>query len=171
MSQVSKTKIFRKVVKEKIFLGDFLFCLLFYLSFLNLFFFFRTAPATHIHFQARGWVGTAAAGLYHSHSNTRSEPHPWPILCCSLWWHWILTHWVRPGMEPASSPILIRFLTHWATTGAPASVLFNQKNLFLYNVNSGAPDEAHPLDHWSWLRLCKSVVKGMITNCIRKTCN
>ena len=26
-----------------------------------------------------------------------------------------LTHWVRPGIKPASSCILVRFLTHWAT--------------------------------------------------------
>ena len=30
-----------------------------------------------------------------------------------------LTHWARPGIEPASSWILVGFITHWATTGTP----------------------------------------------------
>ena len=30
-----------------------------------------------------------------------------------------LTHWARPGIEPASSWILVRPLTCWATTGTP----------------------------------------------------
>jgi len=30
-----------------------------------------------------------------------------------------LTHWMRPGIEPVSSWILVRFVTHWATTGTP----------------------------------------------------
>ena len=30
-----------------------------------------------------------------------------------------LTHWVRPGIEPATSWFLVRFIKHWATTGTP----------------------------------------------------
>ena len=30
-----------------------------------------------------------------------------------------LTHWARPWIKPASSWILVRFLTHWASTGTP----------------------------------------------------
>ena len=30
-----------------------------------------------------------------------------------------LTHWARPGIKPASSWILVRFLTRWTTTGTP----------------------------------------------------
>ena len=41
-------------------------------------------------FQARSWVGAAAAGLHYSHSNVVS-----------------LTHWPRPGIEPVSSWILV----------------------------------------------------------------
>ena len=33
-----------------------------------------------------------------------------------------LTHWARPGIQPTSSWILVGFLTHWATIGAPPSV-------------------------------------------------
>ena len=39
------------------------------------------------------------------HSNTRS-----------------LTHWARPGIEPASSWILVGFLTRWATMGTPGDL-------------------------------------------------
>ena len=35
-----------------------------------------------------------------------------------------LTHWVRPGIEPAFSWILVGFVTHWATTGTPMKCKF-----------------------------------------------
>ena len=35
---------------------------------------FRATPAAHGGSQARGQIGAVAAGLYHSHSNVRSEP-------------------------------------------------------------------------------------------------
>ena len=35
---------------------------------------FRATPAAYRSFQARGLIGAAVAGLYHSHSNARSEP-------------------------------------------------------------------------------------------------
>ena len=47
---------------------------------------------------ARGWIGAAAVGLHHSHSNARSEPHL-PVAqlvaaACSN--AGSLTHWARP---------------------------------------------------------------------------
>ena len=30
-----------------------------------------------------------------------------------------LTHWTRPGIEPVSTWILVRFLNHWVTKGTP----------------------------------------------------
>ena len=30
-----------------------------------------------------------------------------------------LTHWVKPGIEPATSRFLVGFVNHWATTGTP----------------------------------------------------
>ena len=30
-----------------------------------------------------------------------------------------LTHWARPGIVPASSWMLVKFVNHWATTGTP----------------------------------------------------
>ena len=50
--------------------------------------------------QLRIWA--ASATYTTAHSTTRS-----------------LIPWVRPGMEPSSSWILVRFLTHWATVGTP----------------------------------------------------
>ena len=57
-----------------------------------LFFFllFRATLMAYESSQARGRIGAAAASIQHSHSSTRS-----------------LTHWVRPGIKPAS----LRFIT------------------------------------------------------------
>ena len=40
-----------------------------------LFLLFRAMPAAYGSSQARGRVGSTAAGLHHSHSNVGSEPH------------------------------------------------------------------------------------------------
>ena len=37
--------------------------------------FFRAAPMAHGGYQARGQIGSVAAGLPHRHSNAASEPH------------------------------------------------------------------------------------------------
>ena len=71
------------------------------------FFFFWAVCVAYRSSQARGWIGDAAAGLHHNHriwaasstctiapNNTRS-----------------LTHSSRPGIEPASAWILVRFVT------------------------------------------------------------
>ena len=42
------------------------------------FFLFRAAPVAYGSSQARGRIRAIAAGLHHSHSNTRSEPHLQP---------------------------------------------------------------------------------------------
>ena len=44
----------------------------------DFFFLFRAAPMAYGSSQARGRIGAAAAGLHHSHSNTRSKPHLQP---------------------------------------------------------------------------------------------
>ena len=56
--------------------------------------------------QLGGRIRPIAAGLHHSHSNTRS-----------------LTYWVRPGIKPASSWILVGFLNRWGMMGTPESAL------------------------------------------------
>ena len=78
--------------------------------------FFYSLPAAYVISQARSWTGAAAVGLYHSYSNAISEPCLWPQLLATLD---PLTYWVRPGIEPASSWILVGFITHWATTETP----------------------------------------------------
>ena len=75
-----------------------------YYSTFSLFFFFRATLAACGSSQARSQVGATAAGLHHSHSNTRS-----------------LTHWARPGIKPTSSWFPVRFLKHWATKETPHS--------------------------------------------------
>ena len=47
---------------------------------------FRANPVTYGSSQARGWIGATAASLYHSHSNTGSEPYlrPTPQLMATL---------------------------------------------------------------------------------------
>ena len=42
--------------------------------FLFIFLLFRAAPSVYGGSQARGLLGATAAGLHHSHSNTRSKP-------------------------------------------------------------------------------------------------
>ena len=84
------------------FLPSFLF---FFLSCL-----FRAEPVAYGSSQARGRIGAAAAGLHHNHSNSRPEPHlqPTPQLTAMPD---PLTHWVRPGIRPASSGMLVRFVS------------------------------------------------------------
>ena len=69
-------------------------------------FIFRAVPAAHASSQARGQIRAAAAGLHHSHSNTRStsvtSTHH------NLWQHQILNP-LRPEIKPVSSRILVGF--------------------------------------------------------------
>ena len=51
---------------------------------------------------------------------------PDPSLICDTTAHGnarSLSHWVRPGIEPESSWILVRFVNHWATMGTPWKAL------------------------------------------------
>ena len=70
------------------------------------FFLFKVAPAAYGSSQARGRIGATAADLCHSHSNARAKLHLCDP-CHSLWQHRIL----KPGIKPASSRIIVRFLT------------------------------------------------------------
>ena len=58
----------------------------FYIKVFSFFFFFfwvflsfRAAPVAYGGSQVRGGIRATAAGLHHSHSNFRFEPHPWPM--------------------------------------------------------------------------------------------
>ena len=82
--------------------------------FLSFFFFFTLAYGNS---QTSGWIRAAAAGLHHSHSNWRSEPHPRHTLQLMAkdqrtrdWTHILMgTSWV---------------CYHWATTRTPSLVFF-----------------------------------------------
>ena len=78
-----------------------------FLLFFIYFLLFRAAPTAYGGSQTRGPIGAVVAGLYHSYSNTRSEPHlqPTPQLTGSL------THWARPGIEPTTSWFLVGFVS------------------------------------------------------------
>ena len=65
---------------------------------------FRATFTAYGSSQARGWIGAAAAGLHHSHCNTRSEVNQQPTL--QLLEGQILTHWVMPGIEPVPQWLL-----------------------------------------------------------------
>ena len=60
--------------------------------------------------QARGWIRATTACLCHSHSNARSESCLRPTTAHGNAEY--LTHWARPGIEPASSWILVEFITN-----------------------------------------------------------
>ena len=63
--------------------------------------------AAHGSSQARGRIGESATSLHHSHSI-----HAKPVTYTAAHGHSrSLTHWARPGMEPTSSWILVRFIT------------------------------------------------------------
>ena len=63
-------------------------------KFLCIYCLFRATPTGYGGSQAGGQIGAVATGLLHSHSNARS-----------------LTHRMRPGIEPASSWMLVRFVS------------------------------------------------------------
>ena len=100
------------ILNEVDFLSVFYFIL--FLFYFTLFFLpLWAVPTAHGSSQAKGGISAAAAASQcHSHSNTGP-----------------LTHWVRPGIEPASSWILVRFVNCWATKGTPR-VYFKVSKLF-----------------------------------------
>ena len=83
------------------------FPLAFFLSFF-FFFLFRAAPMAYESSWARGWIG--AGSLCHSHSHTRSKLHLQPMLQLAYGNAASFSHWMRPGIEPASLWILCQIL-------------------------------------------------------------
>ena len=73
--------------------------------------------------RARGWI-KAAAGAY-STATAMLDPSHTCNLQHSSWQCRILNHWVRPGLEPTCSWILVRFWTRWTTRGTPIQSLLN----------------------------------------------
>ena len=79
-------------------------------SFLPSFFLFRAVLAAHGGSQARGRMGAVATSLHHSSRQLGIQAASSTYISA----HGIdesLTHWARPGIEPASSWILVGFVT------------------------------------------------------------
>ena len=101
-------------------------CLFFLLLLFFFFLLFRATLAAYGGFQAKGWIGATAAGLHHRHNNLGSELSqaesgtytPAHDNAGSL------IHWVRPGMEPASSRILVGLVNCWAMMGTQPFVFW-----------------------------------------------
>ena len=79
----------------------------FFLSPLFLFFF----PMAYRGSQVRGLSGAVATGLHHSHNNARLEPRLWPTYTTAHGNARSLTHWARPGIEPATSRFPVGFVS------------------------------------------------------------
>ena len=99
-------------------------CSLFFFFFFFFFFlsFFMAALAAYGGFQARDWIRAAAAGLHHSHSN--ADPScicTLPTACSNVR---SLTHWSRPGIEPAFSWTLCQILNPLSHNGNSCSLVF-----------------------------------------------
>ena len=76
------------------------------------------APKAYGSSQARDQIGSAAASLHHSHTNTRSKPYLW-VNAAACGNAGSLIHRARSGIKPESSGDYIGFLIHWATMGTP----------------------------------------------------
>ena len=96
---------------------EYLWSVVLLLIFLIYFYFFRAPPSACGSSQTRGRIGAIAAGLHHSHSNSGS-----------------LTHWARPGIEPVSSWILIRFSHHCVKKGTPGLWFWHFKKLWFWGL-------------------------------------
>ena len=71
----------------------------------------------------------------------------------------ILNSWAKPGIELASSWILVRFVNRWATKGTPSifSSFFDQLLGFVFffnSKNSLVPGEGFSSPLLGWIMLC-----------------
>ena len=90
--------------------------------------FFRATPMAYGSSQARGWIGATAA-------EPTPQPQHYQIRAVSLTYTTAhgnarsLTHWAGPGIEPASSWILVRFTSTVPQQELPPYIFFS---LILY---------------------------------------
>ena len=90
--------------------------------YIYIYIYFRVTLLAYGCSQARGPIGTVTASLCQSHSNGESKPCLWPTPQLNGNVR-SLTHWARPGMEPATSWFLEGFVNHCTTTGTPRTHL------------------------------------------------
>ena len=88
----------------------FCFCLCFFACLFASFFFFFPLGLHRWHMEVPR-LRAAAASLHHSHRYARSEPCLWPTYTAAHSNAGSLTHWKRPGIKPASSWMLVRFVS------------------------------------------------------------
>ena len=115
------------------------------ISFLFFFCLFRAAPAAYGRSQARGQSRATAAGLHHSHSNTKPKPHR--DLHHSSQQHRIL----NPGSEATSSCTPMRFFTCWATRGTPVPAFHSPLYVSTDHGNFKQLMRAHELPRCTFL--------------------
>ena len=128
-----------------------IYLILFIKHFFFFFVFSRASPAANVGSQARGRIRAVAAGLRHSSDQRRI----WASSATNTTAHsnaGSLTHWERPGMEPASLMDASQIRVCWATTGTPA---------FTFLVN----DFRRVLDLW---KSCEAIFtdRQCIMNCL-----
>ena len=90
----------------------------------------------HMEVPRLGIWNRAAAEAYTTATATTDLSHICDLQHSSWQRAKFLTHWVRPGIKPTSSRILVRFLTHWATLGTPASVFISPDSYHLLSCSS-----------------------------------
>ena len=86
-------------------LCEYSFFFFFFFFFFFVFCLFRAAPMAYGVSQARGLIGAAAASLHHSHTRSESPSATYTTAHGNAR---SLTHWWRPGIEPATSWFLVR---------------------------------------------------------------
>ena len=92
---------------------------------------FRAACVAYGSSQAGGRIGATAASLPHSHSNLGSRLHLWPTYTTAHGNNGSLTHWARPGIEPATSWILVEsfLLYHNGNSSSPFLICRSHRSL------------------------------------------
>ena len=83
--------------------------------------FLRAVPMAYGGSQAKSLIGAVAAGLHHSHSNTRSELSETYTTAHSNTRS--LTYWARPGIEPHNLMFPSQICFCCTTAGTPSSAL------------------------------------------------
>ena len=142
-------------------------CYLFF--FIFIFWLFRAAPMAYGSSQAMGWVGAAAAGLCHSHSNSRSKPHLRPtlqltatfnppretrdqthVLMDTSWVHYYWAQWELQKLCYLELSCVLTFLLTLQIDGEKMRMLFvlQRKNGHFFKN----PDLRLP---FKWVLICK----------------
>ena len=114
-SQCSTVFMFQLLVFYYVNLSIYAFCILMLIFLINSHDFFKywhinlAAPVAYGGSQARGQI-KAVASAYTKTTATPDLSHVC-ALHCSSWQHQILTQWARSGIKPASSWMLVRFVS------------------------------------------------------------